>query len=46
MKQLRYSLLRILIAALLVIALTSCGSTRSENGVTIEKQGSNPLKFW
>ena len=46
MKQLRTALSRILIATLLAAALTSCGSTRSENGVTVEKQGSNPLKFW
>ena len=45
MKQLRTKLLRLLIATLLATALTSCGSTHSENGVTIE-QGGNPLKFW
>jgi len=45
MKQLRTKLLLLLIATLLATALTSCGSTHSENGVTIE-QGSNPLKFW
>jgi len=45
MKALRSILLRLLIATLLATALTSCGSTRSENGVTIE-QGGNPLKFW
>lgn len=45
MKQLRTTLLRLLIATLLATALTSCGSTKSENGVTIEKS-SNPLKFW
>ena len=45
MKQLRTILLRLLIATLLATALTSCGSTHSENGVTIEQSG-NPLKFW
>ena len=45
MKQLRTKLLLLLIATLLATALTSCGSTHSENGVTIE-QGGNPLKFW
>lgn len=44
MKQLRTLILRLLIAALLATALTSCGTT-SENGVTVEK-GGNPLKFW
>ncbi|MDB2358301.1 MAG: hypothetical protein P8M62_09070 [Opitutae bacterium] len=45
MKLLRKPLLRILTTALLVIAFTGCSSTKTENGVTVEKSG-NPLKFW
>jgi hypothetical protein len=38
--------LRIFLVTLILAAFSGCGSTRSENGVTIEQQGSNPLKFW
>lgn len=45
MKRIRTLILLLLFAAV-APALTSCSSTKSENGVTVEKQGSNPLKFW
>jgi hypothetical protein len=38
--------LRIFLLAIILAALNGCGSTRSENGVTIEQGASNPLKFW
>ncbi|MFQ3224313.1 MAG: putative small secreted protein [Lentimonas sp.] len=43
MKRIRTLILLLLLAAM-APALTSCGTTSTENGVTIE--GSNPLKFW
>ncbi len=44
MKRIRTLILLLSLAAILP-ALTGCGSTSTENGVTIEK-GGNPLKFW
>ena len=44
MKRIRTFILLLLLAAM-APALTSCGSTKTENGVTIENT-SNPLKFW
>jgi uncharacterized protein YceK len=38
--------LRIFLMAILLSALSGCGSTRTQNGVIIEKSASNPLKFW
>jgi uncharacterized protein YceK len=40
------SILRIFLFTIILAALSGCGSTSTEHGVTIEKQGGNPLKFW
>ena len=34
------------LSAAVLFAFTGCSSTRTENGVTIEKEPGNPLKFW
>lgn len=35
-----------LLITLMLFISAGCNSTRVEEGVTIEKQSGNPLKFW
>lgn len=36
----------VLLLTVVLLTLTGCGSTRTENDVIIENKPSNPLKFW
>lgn len=45
-KRIRSIVLYSSLTAVLLFVFPGCGSTRTEEGVTIEKKSGNPLKFW
>jgi hypothetical protein len=45
-KRIRSIVLYSFLSAVILSAFNGCNSTRTEDGVTIEKQSGNPLKFW
>lgn len=45
-KHIRSVVLYSFLTAILLSVFPGCNSTRTEEGVTIEKKSGNPLKFW
>ena len=45
-KRIRSAFLCNLLSIVLISIFAGCGSTRTVDGVTIEKKSGNPLKFW